>query len=85
LEEIHRYIAADNPLAAEKFSEKLLQESHSLRQLPERGFFIKEKRGARVLIYKPYLIVYRVDKEAKKVRILRYWHSAREQKEMRLS
>ena len=48
LEEIQKFIATDNPIAAEKFVQKLLVEAHSLRQLPVRGFLIREKAGGTV-------------------------------------
>jgi addiction module RelE/StbE family toxin len=78
LEEIRNHIATDNPVAAEKFVQKLLEEAYTLRNLPLRGLLIKGKREARFLVYKSYLIVYRLKKDRARIRVLRYWHSARD-------
>ena len=78
LQEIHQYIAKENAVGADAFVHKLLTEAYSLHQLPLRGPLIKEKRGARLLVYQAYLIVYRASPSSSHVRILRFWHAARE-------
>ena len=75
---IARYIARDNPAAAEKLIGQLIQESQSLANFPNRGGHYKDRPGARFTIVGQYLVVYRVIESSKKVRILRYWHAARE-------
>ena len=52
---------------------------------PERGGHLKERPGARSSVVGPYLIVYRVDQAAKTVRVLRFWHGARERRRRRES
>jgi len=84
LEQIRAYIARDNPAAAQKFCLKLLDEAESLRIFPERGGFIAERLGARFVMVYPYLVVYRITEESRMVRILRFWHGARERMRMRL-
>ncbi|HWB60809.1 MAG TPA: type II toxin-antitoxin system RelE/ParE family toxin [Chthoniobacteraceae bacterium] len=84
LEEIHAYIARDNPRAAQAFSLRLLDEAESLKTFPERGGYIVERPGARFVIVHPYLVVYRIIAETRTVRVLRYWHGARERMRMRL-
>jgi len=84
LEEIHAYIARDNSAAAQAFVLKLLDEARSLVAFPERGGIIKERRGARFVMVHPYLVVYRIEEETRIVRVLRYWHGARERVRMRL-
>jgi len=78
LEQIRTYIACDNPSAAQAFGLKLLDEAESLRTFPERGGFIAERPSARFVMVPPYLVVYRIVEKSRAVRILRFWHGARE-------
>ena len=75
--EAYAFIAADNPLAAERVQDRLVEASRTLSHLPNRG---REghKGGTRELLVSgtPYLIVYTVGAEA--VTIIRLWHGARE-------
>jgi toxin ParE1/3/4 len=84
LEQIRAYIARDNPTAAQSFILRLLDEARSLTAFPERGGYIVERPGARFVIVHPYLVVYRIVEETRTVRVLRYWHGARERVRMRL-
>ena len=84
LEQIRTYIASDNPMAAQTFALKLLAGAESLRTFPERGGFIAERAGARFVIVSPYLVVYRIVEQSRTVRVLRFWHGARERVRMRL-
>lgn len=84
LEQIRAYIARDNPPVAEAFILKLLDEAESLRTFPERGGFIARRPGARFVMVHPYLIVYRVAENPHTVKVLRFWHGAREPLRMRL-
>ena len=84
LEQIRAYIARDNPAAAETFCLKLLDQAKSLRTFPERGGVIAERPGARFVMVYPYLVIYRMDEQAATVRVLRFWHGARERVRMRL-
>jgi addiction module RelE/StbE family toxin len=84
LEQIRAYIARDNPSAAHAFGLKLLDEAESLRTFPDRGGFIAERPGARFVMVHPYLVVYRIVEESRMVRVLRFWHGARERVRMRL-
>jgi plasmid stabilization system protein ParE len=78
--EIFNYIAGDNSDAARKFIGKLLEEAKSLATFPNRGGHYKERPGARFTVAGRYLIVYRVVEKSKQVRILQFWHSARERR-----
>ncbi|SPE52866.1 conserved hypothetical protein [Verrucomicrobia bacterium] len=79
LAEIVRHIAQDNPLAAERLGNQLLDKAESLRQLPLRGALVRERRerDCRELVLKPYRIVYRVREEKQLVEVVRFWHGAR--------
>lgn len=84
LEKIHAYIARHNPAAAQVLNVKLLDEAESLRTFPERGGFVAERPGVRFVIVHPYLVVYRIAEQSRAVRVLRFWHGARERVRMRL-
>lgn len=84
LEQIRTYIARDNPSAAETFGQKLLDGAESLRTFPERGGLVLQRPDFRFVVVHPYLIIYRIMEQAHTVRVLRYWHGAREQMPMRL-
>jgi len=55
-----------------------------LRTFPERGGYVTERPGVRFVMVHPYLVVYRILEESRKVRVLRFWHGARERTRMRL-
>ena len=84
LEQIRTYIARDNPSAAEAFCQKLLDGAESLRTFPERGGLVLQRPGARFVVVHPYLIIYRIMEQSRTVRVLRYWHGARERVRMGL-
>ena len=84
LEQIRSYIARENPSGAEIFCQKLLDACKSLRSFPERGGLIAERPGTRFVLVHRYLIVYRIDEHLHSVRVLRFWHGARERIRMRL-
>ena len=84
LEKIRAYITRDKPSAAEAFVQKLLDEAQSLSTFPERGWIVAERPGARFVMVHPYLVVYRIVRESRTVRVLRFWHGARDRKRMRL-
>ena len=50
---------------------------------PDRGGQLKERPGARFSVVGSYLIVYRFDQATETVRILRFWHGARERGRLR--
>jgi addiction module RelE/StbE family toxin len=75
---IARYIARRNPPAAEKLIGKLIQEARSLANFPNRGGHYKDRPGARFTVVGNYLVIYRVMEDSNEVRILRFWHAARD-------
>lgn len=80
LHRIHDFIACDDPQAAASFCRKLLDRAETLREFPDRGGHLKERPGARFSVVGSYLIIYRVDESTATVRILRFWHGARERR-----
>ena len=63
---------------------QLLSAADSLRKFPERGGLIAKRPGAWFVLVHRYLIVYRIDEHSRTVRVLRFWHRARERMRMRL-
>lgn len=74
IEEIHDYIARDNPMAAIRMAELLHKAGESLNILPDRGRPVPSTR-MRELIVRPYIIRYQVD--GNRVLIVRVRHGAR--------
>jgi addiction module RelE/StbE family toxin len=74
IEEIHDYIARDNPVAAIRMAELLHEAGRSLDSLPHRGRPVPGTR-MRELIVRPYVVRYEVD--GNRVLIVRVRHGAR--------
>jgi len=79
LEEIVRYIAGDNPPAAERFGFELLAKLRFLEQHPFLGRIIPERSdpNLREIIHHSYRIPYRVCEKDNVIEVLRFWHGAR--------
>jgi toxin ParE1/3/4 len=84
LEKIVRYIALNNPEAARKVGQNLLDKTKELSQFPFKGQKVLEFDNADIqqVILKPYRIVYRVEEDLKRISIARFWHSAQENLEL---
>ncbi|MHC5776469.1 type II toxin-antitoxin system RelE/ParE family toxin [Nostoc sp.] len=79
LETIIWYIAQDNPEAARKIGQGLLEKTKELSQFPFKGQKVSEldEANIRQLILKPYRIIYRIEQDKKQVSIARFWHASR--------
>ena len=84
LEKIRQYISRDNPDAARSFCQRLLDKAETLSRSPYQGAKIPDRVNGRFLVVKSYLIVYRVVEETHTVRVMRYWHGARDRAGMHL-
>ncbi len=73
-----RTIAADDPALAERFAYRLMQQADKLRDFPEIGRQVPEKRDPtlREIIVVPYRVIYRV-RHPHLIEIVRVWHGAR--------
>ena len=80
LEAIVRYVAAESPQAARKIGQQLIEKTKELSQYPLRGQRVPEfdDENIRQLIIRPYRIVYRVEKNIKRVSVARFWHASQE-------
>jgi len=81
---IIKHIAKDNPLAAERFSDKLLDTAQALGVAPFSGCRLKGFPGVRTTVHGKYLVIYKVEPERNRLLVLRFWHSARDLKRLRL-
>jgi toxin ParE1/3/4 len=77
LENAVRHIAKDNPQAAFRFGNLLLDRVTILKDFPELGPAYRKRPGVRRLSSRPYIILYRVNHEQRIVEVMRYWHAAR--------
>ena len=84
LERIGQYIARDNVQAARTFCGQLMLEAKSLKSSPRRGFTVRRQPEIRRLVFKTYLIFYKIFETEGRIEILRFWHSARDQGRLRL-
>jgi toxin ParE1/3/4 len=77
IEEVYEFIASDNPLAAEKEINKVLE---AVKRLPENPGMGKAGRVAKtrelVVAGTPYIVIYRV--KGNRLEILRIFHGARQ-------
>ena len=79
LRELVRYIAADNPAAAERFGNAIIALLEVLASFPRTGRIVPELRDdlVREVILAPYRIVYELADDSLRVSIVRVWHGAR--------
>jgi toxin ParE1/3/4 len=77
LEDIVRYIAADDPATAKTFAMHLLDRANLLSEFPELGTPYRKRKNVRRLRCDPYFIYYRVRHENHLIEVMDFWHSAR--------
>lgn len=77
LRSILDFISTDNPSAAARFGESLLDHIDVLAELPELGTRVARRSQVRKLLHSPIRIYYRVNKRSRLVEILHLWHAAR--------
>jgi plasmid stabilization system protein ParE len=76
---IVQHISVDNPTAAAKFAERLLDHVEHLAKFPLLGrvYHRTSRREVREFTEPPYRIFYRVDEPKQRVVVLTLWHGAR--------
>jgi toxin ParE1/3/4 len=75
LEELHAFIAADRPEAADRTVESILDALQTTARFPESGRPGTRVKGTRELVLAPWLIVYRIHRGA--VEVLAVIHGSR--------
>jgi addiction module RelE/StbE family toxin len=79
LERIVRLIAADNPVAARKLGDLIVQAGERLCFFPERHPKVRQRSGVRRLVVKKYYkVFYRVQPGSRTVEVLRCWDGRQE-------
>lgn len=82
LESAVRFIAKDNPDAAVRVGNALIDRVAILGSFPLLGSPYPKRAGVRKLVSRPYIIFYRPRLKENCVDILRYWHSAQREPEL---
>ena len=79
LRELVRYIAADDPVAAERFGKAVIRRIEGITSFPKLGRMVPEigNEMIREVILSPYRIVYELDEAAGHIAVVRVWHGAR--------
>lgn len=79
LEQIVRYIAAEDATAARQFGLSVIARVEDLANFPRKGRIVPEENveTLRELIFAPYRIVYEIAESGNVLHVLRVWHSAR--------
>ena len=79
LKGIVQYIALDDPVAAAKLADRIIQRFETASKLPfsNRAVPEKDEEFIREAILKPYRLIYQVDTNRSVIHILRIWHAAR--------
>ena len=83
LESAVRFIAEENPDAAARFGNALIDRVAILENFPLLGSSYSKRPGVRKLVSRPYIIYYRFREQENFVDILRYWHGAQREPDMR--
>ena len=79
LKEAVLFIAPHNPERARTFGNELISRALSLATFPERGRVVPEigEPAVREIIHGSYRIIYEIFPEQNVVYVLRFWHGAR--------
>ena len=75
LQDIHDYIAKDNPKIANKVANDIFDKVQILMVMPEIGYKYQNQDNIRILLYGHYRIAYFI-KESKDVDILGVFHGS---------
>jgi plasmid stabilization system protein ParE len=78
LERMVRFIAADNPIAARKLGDIIIQNSESPCFFPECHPKVRQRPAIRRFIVRKYFkVFYRIQTESRTVEVLRCWDGRR--------
>lgn len=77
LADIIRYIAEDDPEAASRFGDSLLDHIELLARFPHMGSVIRKRARVRKLVHSPILVYYQVREDRRLIEILHVRHASR--------
>ncbi|HEV2693777.1 MAG TPA: type II toxin-antitoxin system RelE/ParE family toxin [Verrucomicrobiae bacterium] len=85
LKAIVTFIAKDNPVRARSFGNELIDRALSITTFPELGRVVPEVRepGIREVIHGAYRIIYEIFSDMETIYVLRFWHGARGEPEIK--
>jgi plasmid stabilization system protein ParE len=85
LRDLVSFIAQHNPGRAKSFGHEVIDHALTLAELPERGRIVPElsEPSVREIVYRPYRIIYEMFPEQNTVYVLRFWHGARGEPEVK--
>jgi addiction module RelE/StbE family toxin len=83
LEEVVRHIANDDPATAIRIGSALIDRVEILENFPLLGAPYPKRPSVRKLVSRPYIIFYRFREQDNFVDILRYWHGAQQEPDLR--
>jgi len=79
LEDLVRFIARDDPLAAVRIGDEIVDHVELLKSFPEIGPVYRRRPSAdvRQITCRPFRIFYRLRRDRRLVEVLHIWHGAR--------
>jgi plasmid stabilization system protein ParE len=85
LENIVTFIAKDNPGRARTFGNELIDRALATAAFPELGRVVPEigEPAVREIIHGAYRIIYEIFPERETIYVLRFWHGARGEPEIK--
>jgi toxin ParE1/3/4 len=85
LRQLVTFISRDNPTAAVKLGETIVQKSMILAAQPRLGRMLRNspKDAVRELVVPPYRVIYEIDDHHQMVYIRMLWHGARQEPDIR--
>lgn len=85
LQDIVRFIAKDNPERARTFGNELIDCALSVGTFPELGRVVPEigEPAVRETVHGAYRIIYEIYSDRETVYVLRFWHGARGEPEIK--
>ena len=85
LEVVVTFIAKDNPERARTFGNELIDRALSVATFPERGRVVPEigEPSVREIIHGAYRIIYELSADRETIYVLRFWHGARGEPEIK--
>jgi toxin ParE1/3/4 len=86
LKAIVSHIAKDNPPRARSFGNELIDRALTIITFPERGRIAPEidESSVREIIHGSYRIIYEINAKSESIYVLRFWHGARGEPEIKL-
>lgn len=86
LREIVSFIARQNPERAQSFGNELIDHALTLAEMPERGRTVPDisDPSVREIVHRPYRIIYELFPKQNAIYVLRFWHGARGEPEVKL-